>query len=306
MPNTPKISVQICSYNRRELLRRSLEALFRQDIPPSDYEIVLVDDGSTDGTAEMARSLAAPCRLKVLTKPNGGLARARNLGIKNAEGEIILFMDDDTFADPALLREHLATHAECPKCVVIGWVNHISELDPKGPRKVKLADLSNSFFWTSNVSVRKKYIYEAGLFDEEFTEYGWEDLELGYRLKKLGLERRINPRAIVSHYKRPRTKHDLPGAIRQAAASGRSALIYIRKRPGLRSRLATGITWPRMAIDRLLRPLEPVFRRSVETAADGPLTGFALFSLRMLASFSFFDSVRRGVEQPERRGGDAP
>ena len=78
-----RISVQICSYNRKHLLERSLRALMAQDLPKDQYEIVFVDDGSTDGSADMARALAAEggCRIKVFSKANDGLARARNLGV---------------------------------------------------------------------------------------------------------------------------------------------------------------------------------------------------------------------------------
>ena len=291
-----RISVQICSYNRWHLLKRSLEALIAQDLPNEEYEIVFVDDGSTDDSLAMARELAktAPCQIKVLTKPNDGLSRARNLGIRNCEGEVILFMDDDTFADPGLLREHLALHEQHPRCVVLGWVNHIEELDPQGPRKYVMADYSRSFFWTSNVSVRKKYVEEVGLFDEDFLEYGWEDLELGWRLKKLGLERKTTDKAIVSHFKPPKQKKDLPGMLRQAESSARSALIYIKKRPGIRSRMATGITWFRMGLDLLFRPLRPVFQSGIDNAPEGPLRGWAWWCARMLCSFRFFDVVRTG------------
>ena len=293
---TMKFSVQICSYNRWHLLKRALEALFSQNFPKDEYEIVFVDDGSTDTSLAMAQELAntAPCRLRVLTKPNDGLSRARNLGIRNCEGEILLFMDDDTFADPNLLKEHWLIHQQHPNAVVMGWVNHIEELDPQGPRKYVMADYSRSFFWTSNVSVRKKYIDQVGGFDEDFREYGWEDMELGYRLKQLGLQRHINEKAIVSHFKPPKQKKDLPGMIRQAESSARSALIYIKKRPGLRSRMATGITGFRMGLDLLFRPLRPLFQGGIDNAPDGPLQGWAWWCARMLCSFHFFDVVRSG------------
>ena len=291
-----RISVQICSYNRSHLLERSLRALMAQDLPPDEYEIVFVDDGSTDGSADMARRLAeeSACRIKVFSKPNDGLSRARNLGIRNCEGEIILFMDDDTFADPALLREHLVVHAQYPDAVVTGWVNHIEELDPQGPRKYVMADYSRSFFWTSNVSVRKKYVDEVGGFSDDFREYGWEDMELGFRLKNLGLKKHVNEKAIVSHFKPPKQKKDLPGMLRQSESSARSALIYIKKRPGIRSRMATGITCFRMGLDLLLRPLRPLFQSGIDNAPEGPLRGWAWWCARMLCSFRFFDVVRKG------------
>lgn len=291
-----RISVQICSYNRSHLLERSLRALMAQDLPPDEYEIVFVDDGSTDGSADMARKLAseAACPIKVLSKPNDGLSRARNLGIRNCEGEIILFMDDDTFADPALLREHLGVHEQYPNAVVTGWVNHIEELDPPEPRKYVMADYSRSFFWTSNVSVRKKYVDEVGGFADEFREYGWEDMELGFRLKNLGLKKYVNEKAIVSHYKPPKQKKDLPGMLRQSESSARSALIYIKKRPGIHSRMATGVTCFRMGLDLLLRPLRPLFQSGIDNAPEGPLRGWAWWCARILCSFHFFDVIRKG------------
>jgi len=291
-----RISVQICSYNRSHLLERSLRALMAQDLPPDEYEIVFVDDGSTDGSADMARKLAseAACPIKILSKSNDGLSRARNLGIRNCEGEIILFMDDDTFADPALLREHLGVHEQYPNAVVTGWVNHIEEIDPPEPRKYVMADYSRSFFWTSNVSVRKKYVDEVGGFADEFREYGWEDMELGFRLKNLGLKKYINKKAIVSHYKPPKQKKDLPGMLRQSESSARSALIYIKKRPGISSHMATGVTCVRMGLDLLLRPLRPLFQSGIDNAPEGPLRGWAWWCARMLCSFHFFDVIRKG------------
>ena len=101
-----KVSVQICTFNRKILLGKCLEALFVVDFPAADYELVLVDDGSTDGTGEKIKVLQAPCRVNYLYKEHGGLAAARNLGIRNAAGEVVLFMDDDTLADPDLLKAH--------------------------------------------------------------------------------------------------------------------------------------------------------------------------------------------------------
>ena len=291
-----KISVQICSYNRWSLLKRALEALFVQDFPKDHYEIVFVDDGSTDETFALATEIAktAPCRPKVLTKKNDGLPRARNVGIRACEGEIILFMDDDTFADPALLREHVGYHEQYPKAVVQGWVNHIWELDPKGPRTFKMDDYSRSFFWTSNVSVRKKFVDQAGGFDEDFQEYGYQDMELGSRLRKLGLQKYVNHKAVVSHYKPPKQKKDLPRMLRQAESCGRSGMIYIKKRGGWQPRLSTGITVFRLGLDLLLRPLKPLFQSVVDSAPEGPMSAWTRFCARMLCSYRFFDTVRKG------------
>ena len=301
-----KISVQICSFNRWSLLKRALEALFQQDLPKDQYEIVFVDDGSTDETLAMAQEMAktAPCRMKVLTKKNDGLPRARNVGIRACEGDIILFMDDDTFADPALLREHIAFHDQYPKAVVQGWVNHIADLDYNGPRRYTMDDYSRSFFWTSNVSVRRKFVNEVGGFDEDFQEYGYQDMELGSRLRKLGLKKYVNNKAIVSHYKPPRQKKDLPRMMRQAESCGRSGMIYIRKRGGWHPRFSTGITQFRMGLDLLLRPLKPFFQSQFDSAPEGPMNAWTRFCARMLCSYRFFETVRKGDTNRPRPAAD--
>lgn len=298
-----KVTTLITSYNRRDLLKRTLQTMLVQDYPADQYEVVVVDDGSTDDTLAMAQELAktAPCRMKVVTKENDGVTRGRNFGLRFAEGEIILFIDDDTFADPALVREHVEFQDRYPRAVVQGWVNHVEELDPTGPRKFKMDDYSRSFFWTSNVSVRKQYLDEVGGFDNDFQEYGFQDIELGARLKKLGLKKYVNNRAIVSHYKPPKQKKDLPRMLRQAASNGRSGMIYISKHDNWHSRLSTGITGFRMGLDLLLRPLKPYFQSVLDNAPEGPMGPWTRFCARMLCSYAFFDAVRKGdTNRPPR------
>lgn len=291
--NSPiKISVQICSYNRKHLLKRSLEALFKVDFPASEFEVVLVDDGSTDGTAEMVKELNPPCGLKYLYQQKSGLAAGRNLGIRNADGEVILFIDDDILSDVDLLKEHWASHQANPRVVVMGRVNHTDNLDGDLTPRYKPADFSTSFFWTSNASLRKCFLVEAGLFDEDFTEYGWEDIEIGYRLREVGLVRIHNPRALVHHYKTRWKASDVPRLCRQAESSGRSAVIFVKKQPYLRARMATGMFRLRFAWDRVLRLGESFYRMKVEKAGDGPLSGLALLSARNLVSFKYFESAR--------------
>ena len=290
-----KISVQIPTHNRKDLLRRSLEALFKTDFPASDYELVLVDDGGADGTGDMVKAMNAPCRVKYLYQEKSGAAAARNLGIKNADGEVILFIDDDIFADRDLLKEHWASHQEYPRAVIMGRVNHIESLDEDPEAKYKLADFSTSFFWTSNASVRKRFLEEAGLFAEEFTEYGWEDPEFGFRLRAIGLVRKYNQRALVHHFKSRWKASDVPRLCRQAQSSGRSAVIFLRKHPCLRTRLSTGIFALRFAWDRVLRLGRGLYTSSVKRSGDCPLSGFALLSARTLVSFEYFDSVRSSL-----------
>src|SRR5438309_8873202 len=113
-----KITVQICSHNRKQLLAKVLASLFDQTFPKEEFEVIVVDDGSTDGTAEMIKGLAAPIDLVYIRQEKEGLSAGRNKGILKAQGEIILFIDDDVIADSNLVGEHVRAHGLYSKCVI--------------------------------------------------------------------------------------------------------------------------------------------------------------------------------------------
>ena len=90
-----EISVVLCSYNRIASLEKVLESLVDQSLPPEQFEVVVVDDGSTDGTSERVKAMQVPYKLTLCTQKNAGLATARNTGIMAATGWVVLFIDDD-------------------------------------------------------------------------------------------------------------------------------------------------------------------------------------------------------------------
>jgi ADP-heptose:LPS heptosyltransferase len=296
-----RLSVQICTYDRPSMALACLEALASQTYPADRFEVVLVDDGSREPLATLVDPDRYPFALRLLRVPHGGLARARNAGIRSATGEIILFLDDDTLADPRLVEEHAASHDRYPRSVVLGWVNHVEPGDHAVRRRVRLADLSTSFFWTSNVSVHRQDLLAAGLFDEAFVEYGWEDVEFGERLRDLGLKRRRNRRAVVSHVKSQWRGVDVPALLRQAQASGRSAVVFLARRPTWRTRLATGIGPVRMAANRLLERSEPWCRARVAAAGETRLRGLDWTAAYLLTGVEYFRAVRGALR--ERPGG---
>ena len=108
------VSVIIPTYNNGGVLARTLGALLTQTFPPDRYEIVIIDDGSTDGTAEMVGRLRGPVAIRYVAQPKSGRAAARNLGARVARGRILLFLDSDFFADPALVAERGARVALLP------------------------------------------------------------------------------------------------------------------------------------------------------------------------------------------------
>jgi len=286
---------------------KALLAHFNQNYPKDKYEIVLVDDGSSDGTKESLRELNPPCKFTYLYQENAGLSTARNVGIRAAEGEIILFVDDDIIASDNLLEEHVKTHNAHPRSVVRGWVNHVDDLEKPGKQpRFTMQDISTAFFWTSNVSVAKKYLVEAGMFDERFKEYGWEDLELGLRLKSLGLQLKYNRNAVVYHYKSRWKKSDIPRLLKQARSKGRTAVIFLDKHPTVRVKLATGIHSMRFFWNDLLEMggLGVQFCQSViDNHPNEELTGFPLFCAHQLYKFEYFKTIKETLDIQKVKAG---
>ncbi|GAC1659923.1 MAG: hypothetical protein NVS9B12_14220 [Vulcanimicrobiaceae bacterium] len=159
-----RATIQLCTYNRANLLGRVLEACFEQTVPGEAYEVVLVNDGSSDGTPEVIERARkrATCAFTVIDQANAGLARGRNAGIAAAQGERIIFIDDDVLPTPHLLGEHLRTHAAHPDDVVRGAVLNTESFDDLPPPVYGFKNYSGNFFWTSNVSVPLATIRRIG------------------------------------------------------------------------------------------------------------------------------------------------
>lgn len=301
-----EITVGLCSRNRHATLRLVLNSLANQSIHPDRYEVVVIDDGSTDETAAMIKGYDAPYRLTYGYQEHSALATARNHGIRLAQGRIMLYIDDDVLADHRLLEEHLRSHDRHSMCVVNGWVNHVETAEIPEQPKFTMADISTSFFWTSNVSVRVEHLLEAGQFDESFKEYGWEDQELGLRLMAIGLTRQTNYKAVGYHIKKPPTTANIEGALRQAEAKARTALHYIKLHPRQRTRFSTGTHPPRLAwagftnsgriLEKYCRNRLGLGKRPLEP--EKPLSRHQAWCLKQLSTIHYFKEMRRGTESP--------
>ncbi|MGV8125496.1 MAG: glycosyltransferase [Candidatus Xenobiia bacterium LiM19] len=240
-PELPFFTVIICTKDRKELLVESIKTLDAQDFPSGGYEILVVDDGSTDGTDEAIGRLRTKCTLRYFKRPWQGRASARNCGINEARGEVVLFTDDDILAPPQYLKEHFLYHRIYSRTIVRGPIINVSEYAFPENRRAGIADYSQAFFCTCNVSVNRKELLDIGGFDESFVEYGYEDNEVGWRLRQHGLKAHFNMNAIVYHYKPWKKESDLEGMIRNAEELARSAVAYYRKHPHWKTRFATGI-----------------------------------------------------------------
>ncbi len=209
----PQVSVILPTYNRLARLRQVVAALERQDYPHDVYEVVIVSDGSSDGTHEYLASLRSPMRLSWLTQPNRGPAAARNAALARATGEFIVFIDDDVVAPPNLLTEHMVSHrAAGGEVVVIGpllspegfamapWVNWEQTTLMAQYAAMTRGDWEPTprQFYTGNASLRRSHILAVGGFDESFRRA--EDVEMAYRLAGLGLGFVFKMSAGALHY----------------------------------------------------------------------------------------------------------
>ena len=194
----PELSVVICTYNRLETLQRCIRSFERQSAG-GRYELVVVDDGSTDGTATWLDTWRPSAPAKVVHRTNGGLAAARNTGLEHARGKYVLFVNDDTIAFADLVERHLAAHTTAgPNMAVLGTFEQPrSGLDNALMRAVDDTNLVFCYsamvpgrqydwtrFWTCNVSVSREAVMQVGGFDESFQHYGCEDTDLAYRLER--------------------------------------------------------------------------------------------------------------------------
>ncbi|MGA3038508.1 MAG: glycosyltransferase [Vulcanimicrobiaceae bacterium] len=267
-------TVQLCTYNRAHLLARVLDACFEQDVALGTYEVVLVDDGSSDGTSlviEAAKTRAC-VPFTVVSQANAGLARARNAGIAASSGERIILIDDDVLPMPNFVAEHLRAAQRNPDLVVRGAVIEVESFDRLPAPFWSPKNYSANWFWTSNVSASRRSLDlvrlgERQWFDETFSEYGWEDIELGLRLREAGIRGAFNRNAVAFHYKpkseRARAVDDI---VRQKRAQARTALILEQKHPGWRVRLATGNTTVQRSLHRVSHALH--LQRGVNRAAS--------------------------------------
>ena len=297
-----RATIQLCTYNRAGLLERVLDACFEQTVPADSYEVVLVNDGSTDSTPEViARAQRrASCRFVVINQQNSGLAKGRNAGIARASGERIIFIDDDVLPLPNFVEEHLHSHDAHPKAIVRGGAINVESFDDLPPPIWKLHNYSGNYFWTTNVSVPLVTIRAIGGFNESFSEYGWEDIDVGLRLRFGGVKAVFNPKALVYHWKpRPRTR-DVEKMIRQARAQARTAVQLAQLHPHWRTYLATGNNAVQRGLNKWIRGIEKArgFRPETGDAAeDRALSNRELRAARTLARNAYYEELEDALRR---------
>jgi len=240
-------SVVIPTFNRLRDLKRVVSAV-RGQTQSLDcrVELVVVDDGSEDGTSEWLRRQESDGQLHAVIQQNRGPAAARNRGASSAVGDILLFLGDDTEPAAGWLRAHLEEHrlfgAGSSPLAVVGYTGFPSDRDSPFLRFINesgaqfgyglIQDPKNvafNFFYTSNVSLEREIFLEFGGFREDFSAAAWEDIEFAYRAAQAGLRLHYQPlaRTVHHHRIRPRT------FCRRQRTAGEAAAVFARLHPEL-------------------------------------------------------------------------
>ena len=245
-------SVVIPTYNRLPILQKCLRALEEQFIEPpvERYEVVVVDDGSSDDTVPWLRAHAAALpHVRLICQEHGGPAEGRNRGVEEACGDVIVFIDSDLVVTPTFLVCHARALAAAWRrrgdhlCFTYGAVVNTANFDVPTSEPHKLTDLSWAYFATGNVAIDRGVLERAGLFDTGFHLYGWEDLELGERLRQLGVVLVRAPEAVGYHWHPALSLEQIPNLMRVERERAKMALVFFRKHPSRRVRFIVQYTW---------------------------------------------------------------
>jgi O-antigen biosynthesis protein len=230
LPSCPKVSVVVASYNGGKTLRACLESL--QKLNYADYEVVLVDDGSTDDSQEIAASYASVRNIK---QPNLGLSVARNTGIHAAAGEIVAFTDSDCRADEDWLH-YLVGDLLNSRFTGIGGHNFLPPEDsptaacvmasPGGPAHVMLTDRVAEHIPGCNMAFYRWALLEMGGFDPIYRKAG-DDVDVCWRLMQKGYRIGFSPAGFVWHYRRSTVQ----AYLKQQQGYGEAEALLIRKHP---------------------------------------------------------------------------
>ncbi len=207
------ISVVIPTYNRFKQIQKLIAVLEDQSYPKDRYEVIVVSDGGRDGTYEYLQSASPGYALRPVFQANAGAAEARNTGAKNAQGDLLLFLDDDIFPDPDLIATHVRSHAGAqPGDMIVGpmltptdwqmlpwvaWEQAMLERQYSAMTRGRWKPTARQFY-TGNASLRRDFFFANDCFDSQFRRA--EDVEFAYRAMNNGGRIVFNPEARAYHY----------------------------------------------------------------------------------------------------------
>jgi glycosyltransferase involved in cell wall biosynthesis len=268
-------TIVIPSHNQLALLKNALNSLEAQTWPLDRLEVIVVDDGSKDGTADFLRSYSGKLQLRpVFHDEAKGRSGARNAGIKAATGDPIILLDGDMEVVPGFVQAHVETGGG--EAVVIGRVRHHPDVrrsvlkhyyQARGAWKRNLdANIPGRYFLTLNASLPRWAVDKVGDLDENFRGYGGEDMDYGVRLQEAGVQFRIS-RDALSYHNHLRTLRD---ALNTVHNYGENNIPYlVRKHPTLFDELKLSFA----------APLKNLHRKTVGLIARNLLVRFACWGI---------------------------
>lgn len=230
LPRYPKVSVVVASYNGARTLKICLQSLTKLNYP--NYEVVLVDDGSTDSSPDIASEFKS---IRYIRQKNFGLSVARNTGIKAATGEIVAFTDSDCRADEDWLYYLISDLLQSEFAAMGGhnflppedsWIATAVMVSPGGPAHVMLSDHEAEHIPGCNMAFYKWALDGIGGFDPVFTKAG-DDVDVCWRIQQAGLKIGFSPSGFVWHYRRSTTE----AYLKQQRGYGEAEALLSRKHP---------------------------------------------------------------------------
>jgi glycosyltransferase involved in cell wall biosynthesis len=267
--NLPQLSVIVPTYNRLPILKKCLAALEAQTLPIQDFEVLVIDDGSSDGTEEFMRHHSSPLQLQYLRQKNGGTGSARRNGVANATGEFLLLMNDDTICDRDVAEQHLRVQHAYPgeRWAVLGnfeypaaarerALTHYFRVEPFMFPQVNMEEgcpYGYSYFITCNLSVRREAVVQVGSFQSTYKLS--EDTEMGLRLHERGYRVLYHPSAHAWHDHLPYPARNL---IRRAKVYGADYFYMFRNHPRVMREWAMPVKLTGMDAENALRIQEYV------------------------------------------------
>jgi len=317
--HSPLLSVVIPTYQRASLLERALGSLKEQTLPRTRFEVVVVDDGSSDWTASVCDRLAHDLPLRYFRIENSGISAAKNLGVFASQAPLVLFFDDDDLADPKLLSEHVEAHRTHPEenIAVLGYTTWAPELElsPLMEYVTEIGQqlffyrsiedgemLDHTYFWGGRTSCKRSLLVQHGSFDQELP--AMEDIELGFRLSKHGLAV-FHARSAKSFMVRPVTFDEFG---RRCVKRGRALWLFNSRHddPAVERycRVAEALEkWPSLAqsLEEKVARVGELERRHSE---QGELDEGDLTELRELYGWTFEALQARGIAEAAAEGGE--
>ena len=322
MSSRLRASVIIPTFERREALARALRGFARQTASPDSFEVVVALDGGRDDSQKMIEDLKTPFALRIVNPPGSGRAAARNAALEVAAGEVSILLDDDMEPTPEFIAQHLAYHDGADRICLLGAVPvRLEDSSPLAARHIRdrfaahleeLAKPDHQFvprdFYSGNVSIPTPLLREVGAFDDGFTPYGNEDVELSVRLAKAGATVCFDPKALAwQEYDK-----DLRGLAADTVDKGRTTVQLSRRHPdafrSLRLAAPRDGSRPWLAARSLLLALSRLApqTRTAVIAAGGVLERLGLWRsplfYRALLDYCFWAGVDTELHELDDNG----